>query len=148
MSEEQEDNETCVACGSGFDSADELQEALEENNSSEQEEDTTRIDFKVYDVPIELKNKYVSLAKLEYDNQMWKVLEAGMDRLVEERETQVPKLEKEVDSLQKQIVYLKKEIEELKDAQRQEEPDEPVTFGSQREEVDKEDEEILNRFQS
>ena len=30
-----DDDETCVACGDGFDSAEELQEALEEEESSD-----------------------------------------------------------------------------------------------------------------
>jgi hypothetical protein len=151
MSEE-ENKEECVACGSGFDSSEELQQALEENSSSDNEEDHTTIDLKVYDVPVELKNKYISLAKLEYDNQLWRVLDAGMDKLLEERQDKVPELENEVEKLQKQIIVLKQEIEEIKQVEDDPEPEGPVTFGSQKEkEVDEpehvEGEEILERFE-
>jgi hypothetical protein len=39
----------------------------------------------VYNVPIELIQQYVSMAKLFYQNQMWKVLEEGMALLVSEK---------------------------------------------------------------
>lgn len=151
MSEE-EDTETCKACGSGFDSSEELQKALEENSSSDNEEDHTTIDLKVYDVPVELKNKYISLAKLEYDNQLWKVLEAGMDKLIEERQDKVPELENEVSKLQKQIVILKQEIEELKQVDEEPEPEGPVTFGPQQEERSQPEKikgkDVLDRFEN
>lgn len=150
MSEKQ-DQETCEACGSGFDNSEELKKALEENSSDNEEEYTT-VDLKVYDVPIELKNKYISMAKLEYDNELWKVLAAGMDKLIEERQDKVPALENEVQKLQKQIVILKQEIEEIKQAEKEPENEGPVTFGSQREEEQAdlpegvEGEEILDRY--
>lgn len=150
--EQDEEEQVCKACGSGFDSADELQEAIEEKKSSSEDEEgyNERIDFKVYNLPIEVKNKYVSLAKLEYDNQMWKVLEAGMDALLEERNRKVPELEEKVDKLQKQIAFLKVKIEDLesKDLSEKDESGPPKTFGDQKKEAETQEGggELLDRF--
>lgn len=93
---------------------------------NEKEEQT--VDFKVYDVPVELKNKYISMAKLDYDNQMWRVLEEGMKRLEEERKNKVPELEERIDDLQKQLVYLKSRLDEIEDKEASN-ASEPSTFG-------------------
>lgn len=114
---------------------------------SEENEDIQTVDFKVYDMPVELKNKYISMAKLDYDNQMWKVLEAGMDALSEERERKVPELEEKVDQLQKQIAYLKVKIEDLEssDLSNKEDGGAPKTFGNQKKK-DEEGDELVSRF--
>lgn len=107
------------------------------------------VDLKVYDMPVELKNKYISMAKLDYDNELWKVLEAGMDRLMDERQTKMDGLEQDVESLQKQIVYLKTKIEQL-EADEQQKTDQvgPATFGGSEPEETQEmsDEELLKKF--
>lgn len=106
--------------------------------------DEQKVDLHVYDVPVEVKNKYISMAKLDYDNEMWKVLEAGMERLQEDRKTRVPELEEKVNGLQKQIIYLKTRIEELEGNDVKEKEDKgPKTFGNMKE---KDDEEILDRY--
>lgn len=114
--------------------------------SAEQEE-MKRVDFKVYDMPVELKNKYVSMAKLDYDNNMWEVLKAGMEALSNERQRKVPELETKVDDLQKQIVYLKTRIESLENTDMDEKDSSlPKTFGDQKKEDSEDDGELLNRF--
>ncbi len=40
--------------------------------------------FKVYDCPTKLINKYISYAKLHFDNQVWKVMEKGMNLIMNE----------------------------------------------------------------
>lgn len=117
---------------------------------SEEESKVETVDFKVYDMPVELKNKYISMAKLDYDNEMWKVLEAGMDALQEERERKIPELEQKVDNLQKQIVYLKTKIENLEGSQEsKDESGPPKTFGDQKDvKGESGDDELLNRFSS
>lgn len=92
------------------------------------EKEEQKVDFKVYDVPVELKNKYISMAKLDYDNQMWRVLEEGMKRLEEERKNKVPELEEKIDDLQKQLVYLKSRLDEIEDKGASN-ASEPSTFG-------------------
>lgn len=118
---------------------------MTEDTSEDEERDyTQRVDMKIYDIPVELQNKYISMAKLDYDNQMWKVLEAGMDALMEERQRKVPELEQRVNELQKQIGYLKMKIEELESTDLNEEREgPPKTFGDQ---PDADDDEILDRF--
>lgn len=124
----------------------------EKQEQDGKEYSTDRVDFKVYDVPIELKNKYISLAKLEYDNEMWKVLEAGMNALLEERERKVPELETKVGQLQKQIVFLKTKIEDLEkeDLDQKEENGPPKTFGASNDtnKPEEDGDELLNRFSS
>lgn len=108
------------------------------------EEKQQRVDLKVYDVPIELKNKYMSMAKLDYDNKMWKVLEAGMENLIDERNNKVSELEDEVQSLQKQIVHLKTQVEQIQsENSKDDKSDTPQTFGST---TEKEDDELLDKF--
>lgn len=59
--------------------------------------------FKVYDMPIGLIDRLISYAKLYHGNQVWKVVEEGMD-LLQAKETswkvmtdiRLDKLEKEV----------------------------------------------------
>lgn len=41
--------------------------------------------FKVYDCPVELINKYISYAKLHFGNQVWKVMEKGMNLIMNEQ---------------------------------------------------------------
>lgn len=83
--------------------------------------DNEKVNMKVYDVPVELKNKYISMAKLDHDNQMWKVLEKGMSMMEDERNNKVPRLEERVERLEKQLVYLKSRVEESEASQQDEE---------------------------
>lgn len=104
-----------------------------------------RVDLKVYDIPVEVKNKYISMAKLDYDNELWRVLEAGMEKLEDERDRKVPELEEKVDNLQKQIVFLKTKMEELESEDKKDDTSNgPKTFGDVKKEED--DEEILDRY--
>jgi len=116
--------------------------------SESDESEIERVDMKVYDMPVELKNKYISKAKLDYDNQLWKVLEEGMDKMIEERETKVPRLEARVENLEEQIAYLKVKLEEQKGQDLSEKDDgAPATFGGGKEDdLDKSDDEILDKF--
>lgn len=92
------------------------------------EGNTDRTDFKVYDMPSELVNQYISMAKLYYDNQVWKVLEQGMDLLLAQR-TPSEEMQNEIEELQLQVEKLKKEVRMLQ-AQKHEEDDVEPTFGS------------------
>lgn len=97
---------------------------------SEDDSEINTVDMKIYDMPIELKNKYISMAKLDYDNKVWKVLEKGMQKLEEERNDKIPRLEEDIDSLQKQVVLLKTKIDELEQQDvTDNRQDAPKTFG-------------------
>jgi len=64
--------------------------------------------FRVY-VPTdkrELINKYISYAKLHFDNQVWKVMEAGMDHLIESEKLLKIYLMNKVDELEDRISKL------------------------------------------
>ncbi len=103
------------------------------------------VDMKVYDVPVELKNQYISMAKLDYDNQVWRVMEEGMSRLLDERHNKVGELEMKLEAQRKQIMTLNERINELSklsDNKEQSKKDDlapPATFGG-------DDEELLDRF--
>jgi len=108
-------------------------------------EEDKRVDLKVYDVPVELKNQYISMAKLDYDNELWKVLEAGMEKLQDERQNKIPEMEEKVMALQKQIAELKLRMDNMEDVD--EDFSGPKTFGRETEKTkDKDDDELLSRF--
>jgi uncharacterized small protein (DUF1192 family) len=64
-------------------------------------------DFRVYDVPTELKNDYISMAKLMYDDDVWKVMADAMAALKEDKFTRVDILQKRVSELEDEVSALK-----------------------------------------
>ena len=43
-----------------------------------------RKSFKIYDMPVELVNQLISYAKLYHDNEVWQVIEKGMNLIMNE----------------------------------------------------------------
>ena len=82
-----------------------------------------RRNWRVYNIPLDLINRYISYAKLRYDNEVWRVLEYGM-QLIDERETIAKSLEQRIIQLEADVTAIKmllnKEEEENKI---------PITFG-------------------
>jgi uncharacterized small protein (DUF1192 family) len=81
---------------------------------TEQEDDDSQVwepenptDFKVYDVPTELKNDYISMAKLHYDDDVWKVMADAMASLKEDKFGRVDMLEEKIAQLEEEIGALK-----------------------------------------
>lgn len=73
-------------------------------------EDDDRINFKVYDMPVELVQEYCAMAKLHYDNEVWQVLADAMALMKEKQhrrdlEERVRELEAKVAMLQAQDNY-------------------------------------------
>ena len=66
--------------------------------------------FKVYDMPVELINWYIAYAKLNCDNQVWKVLELGR-KLIEERDKEAKNLKEKVKELEKRVEALEMSME-------------------------------------
>lgn len=64
-------------------------------------------DFKVYDVPMELKNDYISMAKLMYDDEVWKVMADAMASLKDDKFGRVDLLEERIAQLEEEIGALK-----------------------------------------
>lgn len=83
-------------------------------------------DFKVYDVPTELKNDYISMAKLHYDDDVWKVMADAMAALKEDKFSRVDLLEERIESLQQEVAGLKGLISKV---QNQDDDDLTPTFG-------------------
>jgi uncharacterized small protein (DUF1192 family) len=77
----------------------------EEDNEVWQPENPT--DFKIYDVPTELKNDYISMAKLHYDDDVWKVMADAMASLKEDKFGRVDILQERVSQLQDEVAALK-----------------------------------------
>ena len=73
--------------------------------------------FKVYDMPVDLINKFISYSKLHYDNQVWKVMEYAMNLILEEGTTWKVVVDKRLKILEDQVFQ-----EEKKDTK-------PKTFG-------------------
>jgi len=85
--------------------------------------ENNRKTFKVYDCPIELINKHISYAKLHFDNQVWKVMEKGMNLILEEQSEWRFKVEKRLELLENTVFKEKKE---------EEESEIPKTFGGRK----------------
>lgn len=118
-----------------------MMEKLEEKAIKESE----TVDFTIYDVPVELKNKCISLAKLHHDNQVWKVLAEAMDALLEEKTSRVDSLDERVNKLEAQINTMKA-MQEYSDEQRNTVTDGQPTFGEMREIDTSEDLEKLKKL--
>lgn len=82
-------------------------------------------DFKVYDVPMELKNDYISMAKLHYDDDVWKVMADAMAALKEDKFTKVEMMEEKIMQLEEEISTIKTLIKN----QSEDENDVKPTFG-------------------
>lgn len=79
----------------------------QEDDNSQVWEPENPTDFKVYDVPMELKNEYISMAKLMYDDDVWKVMADAMASLKEDKFSRVDLLEKRIGQLEEEIGALK-----------------------------------------
>jgi len=97
------------------------------NNEDEMWEPENPTDFRVYDVPMELKNDYISMAKLHYDDDVWKVMADAMASLKEDKFGRVDVLEKRIAQLEQELGVLKGLISK----QRNDEDDDDLqpTFG-------------------
>lgn len=73
--------------------------------------------FKIYDCPTELISKYISFAKLHFGNQVWKVMEKGMNLILEEEKEWRIQTEKRLTLLEDAVF------------KKQEEDKGPITFG-------------------
>jgi len=85
-------------------------------------------DFKVYDVPTELKNDYISMAKLHYDDDVWKVMADAMAVLKEDKFSRVDVLEERVAQMEEEIGALKALISKQRN---DDDEDLKPTFGEQ-----------------
>jgi len=102
----------------------------EEDDNSQVWEPENPTDFKVYDVPTELKNDYISMAKLHYDDDVWKVMADAMTSLKEDKFGRVDLLEERIAHLEEEIGALKGLISK----QRKDEDDDDLkpTFGGEK----------------
>lgn len=81
-----------------------------EVKSSKGSKDTQ--DVTIYDVSIDTWNRFVSLAKLYYDNEGHKVLEDALVALTEKYENEEPVSQKELDGIRKEIDVMKEAVAE------------------------------------
>jgi len=68
--------------------------------------ENNRRNWRIYNMPTELINWYISYAKLYCDNQVWKVLELGKE-LIEKKKL---KLEEKILELEKRIEILEEMV--------------------------------------
>lgn len=109
------------------------EELMMEKLKEKAEKESETVDFTIYDVPVELKNKYISMAKLHHDNQVWKVLADAMQALMEERGSRVDKLEDRVNQLEAELDILKGMQKYSDDQQNSITETGDLTFGEARE---------------
>jgi len=74
------------------------EKALEENQTT---------DLVIYDVPDEVRDKFISMAKLEYDNEGWRVLADALNTLIQSRRADVEELKEKVNRLEEEINIMK-----------------------------------------
>jgi len=91
------------------------------------------VDFTVLDMPVELKNKYISMAKLHYDNHVWQVMADAMDSLLEERTTRTDDLEQRVNELEAEIDILKGMLKYSDEQKNSAQKKKGATFGEMKE---------------
>jgi len=96
---------------------------MTDDNTVWQPENPT--DFKVYDVPTDLKNDYISMAKLHYDDDVWKVMADAMASLKEDKFSRVDVLQGRLDELQDEVAALKALVSKVQD----EDDSQTPTFG-------------------
>ena len=89
-----------------------------------EEKKNQRIEFKVHDMPMELVHKYISLAKLHYDNQVWRVLEHGMKLLMGEEKSWKEEVEARLLAIENQLEEMKKRKKRFEAKER---PEVPIT---------------------
>jgi ribosome assembly protein YihI (activator of Der GTPase) len=77
----------------------------------------------VYNVPPELYSKCISLAKLYYNNQLWKVLEAGVERILTDKDKWKEEINERISALETKLAFLTESSQE-------EDKKEKATFGS------------------
>lgn len=89
-------------------------------------------DFVVYNMPVPLIQKYISYAKLYYDNEVWKVLAKAMELLVEEQTTWRDSVEYRLGDLEMKVESMMMRSESAVDKNT-----EAPTFGEDETDVDK-----------
>ena len=80
-------------------------------NTDRELRDDDRINFKVYDMPTDLVNQYISLAKLDYNNEVWRVLEEAMKLLKKDR-TVVD--QERFEAMEQRLFELEEEVQALR----------------------------------
>lgn len=104
---------------------DKLRKELRKKTEYEDRDDVT-----IYNVPDDVWSKFVSLAKLHYDNEGWQVLDDALESLIKSRTTRVDDLEERVDNLEVKVGKLASLLYSMKDEQDEESgPEIPKTFG-------------------
>ncbi len=99
------------------------------------DEDDARIDFKVYNMPVDLVQRFISRAKLYYDNEVWRVLKKA-DKLLHEEETSWrDKVNNRLDVLEGEIKKLRAILEEEQNLQEDENSNMKPTFGNDEKET-------------
>ena len=76
----------------------------------EKQEKKEVITFRIYDMPVELFKEYVAYAKLYFDNQMWKVLEKGMELIKLDEAKKKTEFENRLTKLEDRVASLEKDV--------------------------------------
>ena len=76
----------------------------------------------VYNVPKELISKCISLAKLYYDNELWRVLEIGVERILTDKDKWKVEIDFRLAALEAKLAF-------LMESNNKEEEKEKATFG-------------------
>lgn len=80
-----------------------------------------RRNWRVFNIPTELISKYISYAKLHFNNDVWKVMELGMILILDADLT--------ASGMKERLEKLEAEVQALKEIIKKDKNSEPTTFG-------------------
>ncbi len=83
----------------------------------------------VYNVPNELYTKCISLAKLYYDNELWRVLEAGVERILTDKDKWKEEINNHFKEHEIRFATIEAKLAFLMESSNKDEEKEATTFG-------------------
>lgn len=87
-------------------------EVVRDKLTEKARKDANKVNFTVYDLPIEVKNQIISMAKLYYENDASKVVEDAIHSLKYDRTTRIDKLEQKVAQIEAKLEITKDLVDE------------------------------------
>lgn len=120
---------------------DAIMEKLEE--VAAEENDTT--DLVIYDVPVPLRDKFISMTKLHYDNEGWRLLADAIDTILKHQNDDFEELKEKVNRLEEEINIMKN-LTKYSEEQRNSSTNGKPTFGDLQETDFSEDLEKLEQI--
>lgn len=92
-------------------------EAVKEKVREKAAKEKETVDFTVYDLPVDVKNQFISMAKLYYDNDVAEVMRDAITSLKDDRTNRIDDLEAKVERLEQRVEVLKSVGQQVQNTQ-------------------------------